>query len=330
MLKYLYFCCQITLDLRPAISVIIPTKNNSHYVGGCLDSLVNQDFDKSFEVIIVDESDDNTLEIVKNFESKLGLKFIRTSNSTPGSARNEAIKRAKAEILAFIDSDALASKNWLRKGYNLVKSFSKKNKLALVGGPDTGVPNDGFVPDCINAVLSSYFGSGPINSKFKSSGNLRKVGVDSLIACNLFALKSSLVDVGLFDDYLVPAEETDIVINLEKKGYVNFYSPDLRVSHHKRQNLKDFAKQIFHYGRTRIKLMKKHKSGFSFLSFGPTFFVLSTPLLYPLLIYFLVSSIESMRIAISKKRLIFLSLPFYFFVLHFSYGIGFIYGLMSR
>ena len=48
------------------ISIIIPCYNAEKYIDKCLEKLINQDFDKPYEVIIInDGSKDNTLQILK-------------------------------------------------------------------------------------------------------------------------------------------------------------------------------------------------------------------------------------------------------------------------
>ena len=58
---------------KPAISVIIPVYNAQDGIKRCVDSLLNQSF-KNFEIILLnDGSKDNSLKILKEYESKYGL-----------------------------------------------------------------------------------------------------------------------------------------------------------------------------------------------------------------------------------------------------------------
>ena len=88
------------------ISVIIPIYNSSRYIKKCLESLNNQDFKYSFEIIIIDDaSSDNSIEIIKKKKLKNVTIFRIKKNSGPSSARNIGIKRAKGEYIYFLDSD---------------------------------------------------------------------------------------------------------------------------------------------------------------------------------------------------------------------------------
>ena len=55
---------------EPIISVIVPVYNGEHFINKCLNSILNQTF-KDFELIFIDDcSQDNTLNILKDFEKK--------------------------------------------------------------------------------------------------------------------------------------------------------------------------------------------------------------------------------------------------------------------
>jgi glycosyltransferase involved in cell wall biosynthesis len=89
-----------------SVSVIIPTYNQSKDLNRCLLSLVDQTF-KNFEVIICDDgSYDDTKQIVRQFHSKLEIKYLYNANfGGPAHPRNCGIKAAKGEYIAFLDSD---------------------------------------------------------------------------------------------------------------------------------------------------------------------------------------------------------------------------------
>lgn len=84
-------------------SIIIPNYNKGKYLKECLDSVFNQTIDKDkYEVIFVDDgSDDNSLEIVKEYDVKL----FHTNRKMAGGARNKGIDNATGEYLLFLDSD---------------------------------------------------------------------------------------------------------------------------------------------------------------------------------------------------------------------------------
>lgn len=87
------------------ISVIIPAFNAGKTIGRCLESVISQKNDGSFDVetiIVNDASRDETAKIVRQFDVK---QIILENNSGPAAARNRGIGEAAGDIILFIDSD---------------------------------------------------------------------------------------------------------------------------------------------------------------------------------------------------------------------------------
>lgn len=104
----------------PLVSCIVPTLNSGKYLGETLESVKNQTY-SPIEIIVVDGgSKDNTLKIAKKYTSKI----IKQKGKGPADARNEGIKNAKGDFIAFIDSDDLWEKNKIEKQVNYFKNNS--------------------------------------------------------------------------------------------------------------------------------------------------------------------------------------------------------------
>ena len=91
---------------NPKVSVVIPTYNRAKDLRRCLDSLMAQDFD-DFEVIVCDDgSTDNTAEVVDDYISLLDISYSYDENfGGPARPRNRGVNLARAEYIAFLDSD---------------------------------------------------------------------------------------------------------------------------------------------------------------------------------------------------------------------------------
>lgn len=86
-------------------SVCIPTYNRAYLIKKPLDSLVKQTF-KDFEVIVIDDgSTDKTEEVVKKYDGKLDLKYIKKSNGGKHTALNTSLDYAQGELWVILDSD---------------------------------------------------------------------------------------------------------------------------------------------------------------------------------------------------------------------------------
>ncbi len=115
----------------PKISVIIPIYNVQKYLQECMDSIINQTL-KDIEIIcIYDESDDNSLTILREYlEKDIRVKIIHNSGKSLGSARNLGIHNCSGEYIYFVDSDDWIELNTLE---SMSKNFSKDIDLFCFG-----------------------------------------------------------------------------------------------------------------------------------------------------------------------------------------------------
>ena len=101
------------------VSVIVPIYNVEKYLRKCLDSLVNQTL-KDIEIICInDGTKDNSVNIVNEYLQKYpNVILINQENQGLGMARNNAMKHAKGDYIAFVDSDDWVDLNMYEVLYN--------------------------------------------------------------------------------------------------------------------------------------------------------------------------------------------------------------------
>lgn len=100
------------------ISVVVCTYNRSHLLPLCLKSLVDQTLDRAlYEVITVDNNPtDGSREIAHEFTSNyINFSIVQEKNQGLSYARNRGYYESRGEFVAYIDDDAKADKDWLRK-----------------------------------------------------------------------------------------------------------------------------------------------------------------------------------------------------------------------
>ena len=88
------------------VSVIIPVYNTEKYLAACIESVLNQT-DVSIEMILVDDGSTDTSSNIcdKYAEEHENITAIHIPNSGPATAKNEGLKIAKGNYIAFTDSD---------------------------------------------------------------------------------------------------------------------------------------------------------------------------------------------------------------------------------
>lgn len=96
----------------PKISVIIPVYNMEKYIGECLDSVLKQTLTDIEVIAINDGSTDESLKIIQEYQKNDNrIIIIDKKNAGVGAARNDGIKAATGEFLAFMDPDDMYASN---------------------------------------------------------------------------------------------------------------------------------------------------------------------------------------------------------------------------
>lgn len=118
------------VNIKPLVTIIIPTHNSESTLPKVLESLLTIELDKKLvEIIIVDEgSNDNTLRIIKEFAEYNADKFYKikiirfNENIGVSHARNVGIKQANGRFIFLLDSDVLLKKGTLSRLMELCKN----------------------------------------------------------------------------------------------------------------------------------------------------------------------------------------------------------------
>lgn len=114
---------------KPFVSVIVPAHNEEAYLGSCLESLERQDYAGSYEVIVVDNASvDGTAELGR----QRGVRIVYEPEESPACARQSGLESARGEVVAFIDADSRAPRNWLS---SLASRFATQPDLVVISGP---------------------------------------------------------------------------------------------------------------------------------------------------------------------------------------------------
>jgi len=126
----------------PLVSIIIPVFNGDQYLNDTIESVQAQTYTNWELIITNDGSTDNTGNLIKaKAEQDIRIKIIHQSNLGMGKARNEAIKIATADYLAFIDADDLWQPSKLEKQVNVIMS-SGADLIYTSGHTFSGSPSN--------------------------------------------------------------------------------------------------------------------------------------------------------------------------------------------
>jgi glycosyltransferase involved in cell wall biosynthesis len=97
-----------------SVSVAVPVRNEEATIEAMLDSLLAQT-ERLDEIVIADGgSTDRTVAIAGRYSDR-GVRILELGPAYPGRGRNEAVKAARNEWIAFIDGGCVADPRWLEK-----------------------------------------------------------------------------------------------------------------------------------------------------------------------------------------------------------------------
>ena len=107
----------------PKVSIIMPAYNASATIGEAINSVLLQTYTDRELIVVDDCSSDNTVEIVKALAQKDPRIALHVNRENMGTAetRNTAVRRAKGEYLAFLDSDDMWRPDKLEKQLKLIE-----------------------------------------------------------------------------------------------------------------------------------------------------------------------------------------------------------------
>src|SRR5258708_32588535 len=89
----------------PKVSVIIPSYKTADLIAACLDSVFAQTY-PDFEAIVVNDGSPDTPDLEKVLEPYMDrIVYVKQDNKRAAGARNNAIRQARGEFVAFFDSD---------------------------------------------------------------------------------------------------------------------------------------------------------------------------------------------------------------------------------
>ena len=288
------------------------------------------------EILVADGmSTDGTREIVLEYQKNHPHLFlIDNPGKIVPTAMNLALQRARGEIIIRVDGHCIIAPDYLSKCANYLKT----GEFAGVGGPMTSI-GETPLSETIALAMSSSFGVG--NSAFRTTSG-RTMVVDTV---PFPAYTRKIIDeVGFYDEELVRNQDDEYNYRIREHGGRLLLAEDIHSKYYSRGSLGKLWKQYFQYGFYKVRVLQKHPRQMSLRQFVPPAFVLglAASLLLTLFTnrgfwmllmvagsYLLANLAASINIAAKKGWRNLLLLPVAFAIIHISYGLGFLSGLVK-
>ncbi|MFH1623194.1 MAG: glycosyltransferase [Candidatus Aenigmatarchaeota archaeon] len=170
---------KIVWDQQPAVSILVPARNEEKNIARSLESLACLDYPKGkLELIVIDNgSTDRTPALAKQFKKKsfgsLKVKILTVPTPGKGNALNEGIRHATGEIVGVLDADTFVTPDCLGKTVpyfkdaavgavtNYVKPVKAKGVLASLQGIEYVVSS--FSKKILSTLDSLYIVPGTLS-----------------------------------------------------------------------------------------------------------------------------------------------------------------------
>lgn len=244
-------------------SVIIPIFNRPEELLELLDSLSKQQFDKPFEIIVVEDGSQlKSDKVIEQFD-KLNIKYFLKKNSGPGDSRNYGMNKATGNYFIILDSDCILPDYYLKE----VKTALQFNYTDAYGGADTAHESFTVIQKAINYSMTSLITTGGLrgNDKVKSKFQPRSFNMG-------ISKKAFIKTQGFSKQYF--GEDIDLTFKLWANNFETQFIPKAFVYHKRRTSWKQFFKQTFNFGAARPILNNMHPGSAKSTYCFPSLFIL--------------------------------------------------------
>lgn len=325
-------------SVLPFVTIIMPVRNEADFIARSLGAVLAQDYSSDHcEIFVADGmSDDDTRQIIQNIAvtSATPITIVDNPGRIVPTGFNAALAQARGEIIIRVDGHCEIAPDYVSQ---CVKHL-QNTEIAGVGGPIETISQN-RVGQTVALVMSSAFGVG--GSAFRTIKD-KTMFVDTIA---FPAYRRAVMDeVGGLDEEFVRNQDDEYNYRLRSLGHKLLLTPDIKSQYYSRSSIGRLWKQYYQYGIYKVRVMQKHPRQMQPRQFVPLTLVVTllgavflAPLhrIFAYLGLLILAAYGTANFAISllmakKNGWHHLPLlPTVFATLHFSYGFGFLRGLVK-
>ena len=317
------------------ISLLMPVRNEGAYIRHSLAAVLNQDYPREqIEILIADGlSTDGTRQIVQEYQAQHpNIRLIDNPGRIVPTGLNAALRYARGEIIIRVDGHTLIAPDYVSRCVEALRRSGAEN-----AGGRMDAAGEGAFAGAVVLATSSPFGVG--GARFHYSEKEEWVDTVYMGAWP----RRVFEEIGLFDEELVRDQDDEFNYRLREHGGKILLSPKIQSKYTVRSTPKALWKQYFQYGYWKARVLQKHPRQMRPRQFVPPAFaggLLGAALLsliFPwgrtLLLavagsYLLANLAASLLTAAKNGWCRLPLLPPVYAILHLSYGLGFLAGLV--
>ncbi|NEP18530.1 MAG: glycosyltransferase family 2 protein [Leptolyngbya sp. SIO4C1] len=225
---------KVSLDF----TVAIPTYNGAERLAAVLQSLCWQLNVEglAWEIIIVDNnSRDRTAEVVRELQAtwpiQAPLRYVFERRQGAGYARNRAVQVAASPLIGFLDDDNLPGMTWIAAAHRFAQANPQVGVMASrIQGDFETSPPENF--ERIASLLAlTERGPQPIIYAPERKVIPPSAGIVVRKRAWLDNVPDELVLTGRAGGSMIPGEDTESILHIQKAGWEVWYNPHMRLHH---------------------------------------------------------------------------------------------------
>ena len=245
--------CPLNGDLvekRPFVTVMVPTYNERNVVERVLRACLSLDYD-NYEILVVDDSTDETLEILKRWERHPRIRVIHREHRKgwKGGALDEGLKhvRPETEFIMVVDADCIPPRDAIQR----MLSCFISDKVAAVQGYQYTVLNadENWITRAARTLMSTAYAV-DYAGRFASGAAPQLGGGLMMVRCDV------LDEIGGFGTSIT--EDYDMAVRIYTHGYEVFFLEDLKVLTECPSTFRNFVGQMCRWIEGRARDFKRN------------------------------------------------------------------------
>jgi succinoglycan biosynthesis protein ExoA len=326
------------LNSTELVTIVMPVRNEAEFIERSLRSIFEQDYPHSaIEVVIADGmSVDDTRRLIGNSRmlTDIPITVIDNPERIAPCALNRAISVSNGSVIIRVDGHCEIASDYVTNCVHYLGS----GEVDGVGGPIETLAET-QKSEAIAITMSSKFGVG--GSAFRTIKD-REFEVDTVAFPGY--KREIFRRLGGFNEELVRNQDDEFNYRIRENGGKILLSPKIRSRYYSRGNFGSLWNQYFQYGYWKVRVFQLHPRQMSLRQFVPAALILS--LLVCLVagfvtkpgfvgfilissLYLIANLVAAFMSCLRTRLALFPRVSIAFAILHFSYGIGFLTGLIA-
>lgn len=187
---------------KPLVSIVIPIHNGERYIRESIDSCLEQTYENIEIIVVDDKSEDNTLNILKEYGSKITVISVEKQNGL-GNVINIGIRKSRGKYIARMDADDIMYPNRIEKQIEYLES---NPNCVAVGGQIDIIDENGNITGHREYAVE--------NKDIKKNLFLFQPFAHPAVTLR----RSTLEDIGLYPENMWKVEDVKLFLILSTKG----------------------------------------------------------------------------------------------------------------